>query len=451
MNDKKCKPVVAAPPPEQLKMSPPATKEKDKKAAELALANKELAFQNEEKDKRAAELIVANRELAFQSEEKDKRAAELVIANKELAFQNTEKDKRAAELAIANKELAFQNEEKGKRAAELAIANKELAFQNEEKEKRAAELAIANKELAFQNEEKDKRAAELAIENKELAFQNGEKDKRAAELVIANKELAFQNEEKEKRSAELAIADKELAFQSEEKGKRATERKELETYNDDLQRMVKEKVKEISESQMATIFALAKLAEARDEDTGNHLKRVQIFCRLLAEKLSLRPDYKGRINAEFIDTLQKASPLHDIGKVGIRDAILLKPGKLTPEEFEEMKQHTVIGAATLEEVYQNYPGNYFIKIGIEIARSHHEKWDGSGYPDGLRGNEIPLSAQIMALVDVYDALRSKRVYKKAYSKGETRATIIEGANKHFNPLLVETFLKFEKEFENAYV
>ena len=386
-----------------------------------------------------------------EADEKEKRAAELIIANKELAFQNEEKEKRAAELIIANKELAFQNEEKEKRAAELIIANKELAFQNGEKEKRAAELVVANKELAFQNEEKDKRAAELVVANKELAFQNEEKDKRAAELVAANKELAFQNEEKDKRAAELVIANKELAFQNEEKGKRATERKELETYNNNLKQMVEEKVKEISESQMATIFAFAKLAEARDEDTGDHLKRIQIFCQLIAEKLSLRNYYKDRINADFIDNLQKASPLHDIGKVGIRDVILLKPGKLTREEFKEMQQHTLIGANTLEEVYQNYPGNYFIKIGIEIARSHHEKWDGSGYPDGLCGDEIPLSAQIMALVDVYDALRSKRVYKKAYSNNRTKAIIIKGANRHFNPLLVETFLEFEQEFDKAYI
>ena len=384
------------------------------------------------------------------AEEKENLTAELIIANKALAFQNEEKKKRVAELIIANKELAFQNKEKKKRAAELIIANKELAFQNEEKKKRAAELIIANKELAFQNEEKKKRAAELINANKELAFQNEEKKKRAAELIIANKELAFQNKEKKKRAAELIIADTELAFQNKEKGKRATERKELETYNNNLKQMVKEKVKEISESQMATIFALAKLAEARDEDTGDHLKRIQIYCRLIAEKLSLRSDYKDRINAEFIDNLQKASPLHDIGKVGIRDVILLKPGKLTTEEFQEMKQHTVIGANTLEEVYQNYPGNYFVKIGIEIARSHHEKWDGSGYPDGLCGDEIPLSAQIMALVDVYDALRSKRVYKEAYSNSETKTIIIKESNRHFNPLIVETFLIFEKEFDKAY-
>jgi light-regulated signal transduction histidine kinase (bacteriophytochrome) len=149
---------------------------------------KDISFQNEEKDNHA-ELVVAYKELAFQNQEKEKRAAELVIANKELAFQNKEKGKRAAELVIANKELAFQNKEKGKRAAELVIANEELLFQNKEKEKRAAELLIANKELAFQNKEKGKRAAELVIANKELVFQNYEKEKRAAELLIANKEL----------------------------------------------------------------------------------------------------------------------------------------------------------------------------------------------------------------------------------------------------------------------
>jgi signal transduction histidine kinase len=169
----------------------------------------QAAVQNEEKDSHA-ELLIANKKLAFQNQEKEKRAAELVIANKELAFQNIEKEKRAAELVIANKELAFQNIEKEKRAAELGIANAELIYQNQEKENRAAELVIANKELAFQNLEKEKRAAELGIANDELIYQNQEKEDRAAELVIANKELAFQNIEKEKRAAELLIANKEL-------------------------------------------------------------------------------------------------------------------------------------------------------------------------------------------------------------------------------------------------
>ncbi|PKL22844.1 MAG: hypothetical protein CVV48_00150 [Spirochaetae bacterium HGW-Spirochaetae-4] len=197
--------------------------EKDMRAAELLIANTELVFQNQEKDKRAAELVLANKELLFQTGEKADRAAELVIANKELAFQNVEKDMRAAELLIANSELVFQNQEKDKRAAELVLANKELLFQTGEKADRAAELVIANKELEFQNEEKDMRAAELLIANTELVYQNEEKDKRAAELVLANKELLFQTGEKADRAAELVIANKELAFQNEEKDMRAVE------------------------------------------------------------------------------------------------------------------------------------------------------------------------------------------------------------------------------------
>ncbi|MDT8416739.1 MAG: ATP-binding protein, partial [Lutibacter sp.] len=205
-----------------------------KRADELAIANEELAFQNDEKEKRAAELAVANEELAFQNEVKEKRAAELIIANKELAFQNDEKEKRAAELVIANEELEFQNNEKEKRAQELSVANKELAFQNNEKEKRAAELVIANGELAFQNEVKEKRAAELVIANEELAFQNVEKEKRAAELVIANEELIFQTKVKEKRSAELILANEELAKQNVEAVKQGIVNRELEASNLDI-------------------------------------------------------------------------------------------------------------------------------------------------------------------------------------------------------------------------
>src|SRR5206468_623217 len=147
------------------------------------------AFQNKEKEKRAAELSIANIELAYQNEEKEKRAEELMLANQKLLFENKEKEKRAAELVIANEELAFQNEEKEKRAAELSVANKELAYQNKEKEKRAAELTMANIELAYQNEEKEKRASELIVANEQLLFDYKEKEKRAAELIIINKEL----------------------------------------------------------------------------------------------------------------------------------------------------------------------------------------------------------------------------------------------------------------------
>ncbi|WP_161568402.1 PAS domain-containing sensor histidine kinase [Flavobacterium cupreum] len=202
--------------------------EKEKRASELVIAVKELAFQNKEKEKRAAELIIANKELEFQNEQKEKRASELVIAVKELAFQNEEKEKRAAELIIANKELEFQNNQKEDRASELVIAVKELAFQNEEKEKRAAELIIANKELEFQNKQKEKRAIELVTAHKELAHQSREKEKRAAELIIANKKLALENIQKEKRKAEkeksaaaLIVTNRELAYQ-EKRGKELT-------------------------------------------------------------------------------------------------------------------------------------------------------------------------------------------------------------------------------------
>lgn len=220
----------------------------------------------------------------------------------------------------------------------------------------------------------------------------------------------------------------------------------LEEHNKHLNQLVDDKVKEISDSQMATIYALAKLAESRDDDTGEHLIRVQVFCRLMAEKLRV---YNG-ISEDFINALEKASPMHDIGKVGIRDAILLKPGKLTPEEFEEMKQHTTIGANTLREVYKKYPNNYFISIGIEVAQSHHEKWDGSGYPNGTKAEEIPLSARIMTLADVYDALRSKRVYKDAFTREKTREIILEGRGTHFDPLIVDVFLEHEQEFAKIY-
>ncbi|MFB3388299.1 ATP-binding protein [Flavobacterium sp. LAR06] len=191
-------------------------------ATDITLAKTQflqLAVQAQEKEKRASELVIANKELAFQNVEKEKRAAELVVANKELKFQNGQKEERASELIIANKELAFQNKEKEKRAAELVIANKELKFQNEQKEQRASELIIANKELAIQSKEKEKRAAELIIANKKLAAENilkqkrkVEKEKRAAELIVTNRELAYQ----EKRTKELTLANDELKKAQEE-------------------------------------------------------------------------------------------------------------------------------------------------------------------------------------------------------------------------------------------
>ena len=183
---------------------------------------------------------------------------------------------------------------------------------------------------------------------------------------------------------------------------------ELEAKNRFLVELVREQVREISDSQMATIFALAKLAESRDGETGKHIERVQLYCKLLAATLAEQPEYIGRIEESFIENMFLASPLHDIGKVAIRDHILLKQGELTSAEFEEMKTHTTLGAQTLEAVKTRYPQNEFLRLGIEIARCHHERWDGNGYPAGLKGTGIPLSARIMAVADSYDAARSRR-------------------------------------------
>ncbi len=210
------------------------------------------------------------------------------------------------------------------------------------------------------------------------------------------------------------------------------------------------KDQELSEAQIATIFSMVKLAEFRDNDTGGHIERVAASCKCLAQKLRFLPGYKEYINDDYIDNIFKASPLHDIGKVGIPDSILLKPGKLTDHEFSIMKTHTTLGYDTLLEVYKQYPHNRFLKLGINIVRYHHEKWNGTGYPIGLSGRQIPLSARIMAIVDVYDALRSKRVYKDPYSHEESIEIIRQGMGEDFDPDITSVFLENESEFKKIY-
>jgi len=225
---------------------------------------------------------------------------------------------------------------------------------------------------------------------------------------------------------------------------------ELKLYNQELNHLVELKVNEISASQMATIYALVKLSESRDKDMGLHIERIAEFCKYF--KIMLRDNhlFLSTIDDSYIENMFKASPLHDIGKVSIPDNILLKPGKLTDEEFAIIKTHTTNGAQTLLEVKERYPENKFIEIGRKIALSHHEKWDGSGYPFGLKGEEIPLEGRIMAIVDVYDALRSKRVYKAAYSHETSIAIIAVGSGLHFDPKLIDVFLKYATTFDALY-
>ena len=240
-----------------------------------------------------------------QAEEKEKRAAELGIANKELAYQNDEKEKRAAELGIANEELAYQNDEKEKRAAELGIANEELAYQNDEKEKRAAELGIANKELAYQNDEKEKRAAELEIANKELAFQNEEKEKRAVELGIANKELAFQNDEKEKRAVELSFANKELSIQAEEL---QMQQEELRQLNEELEQQT-QNLKQQQEKLQMTNQELEEQTQSLEEK-NKEVEASKNSIELKTKQLEISSKYKSEFLANMSHELR--TPLNSL-------------------------------------------------------------------------------------------------------------------------------------------
>lgn len=194
------------------------------------------------------------------------------------------------------------------------------------------------------------------------------------------------------------------------------------------------------------VFALARLAEIRDKETGDHLERIRQYSKLLAEKMSQTAKYKNIINPNYIKNLYDTSPLHDIGKVGIPDYILLKEGKLTQEEFDIMKTHTILGKTTLEEVSRN-ANRGFLKMAIEIAGSHHEKWNGSGYPLGLKGLEIPLSARLVALADVYDALRSKRSYKERMPHKKACQIIVKDSGTHFDPDVVYAFMEIENRFK----
>ncbi len=200
-----------------------------------------------------------------------------------------------------------------------------------------------------------------------------------------------------------------------------------------------QRTEEILDTQEVTFIALAKLAESRDPETGQHLERIQHYTKTLAESLkNIRP-FSAEIDDYFVSTIFKSSPLHDIGKVGIPDHVLLKPGKLTEEEFEKMKKHTIIGGDAILKSEKKLKGESFLKMGKEIAYYHHEKWDGTGYPFNLAGGKIPLSARIMALADVFDALTSKRVYKDAFDPDLAKKIILEEDGRHFDPSIVQAF------------
>jgi putative two-component system response regulator len=204
------------------------------------------------------------------------------------------------------------------------------------------------------------------------------------------------------------------------------------------------------ESRDVTIFSLARIAESRDQETGAHVDRMREYCRLIAEYLSGQPEFSDQVDAEFTHLIYLTSPLHDIGKVGIPDQILLKPGPLTEEEFEVVKQHTVTGSMSLDSAIHAHPEAKFLCMARDIARSHHERFDGSGYPDGLMGDAIPLCARIVGLADVYDALTTNRIYKPAISHEAARKIILKGMGTQFDSGIVQAFLANEDAFKEIH-
>ena len=223
---------------------------------------------------------------------------------------------------------------------------------------------------------------------------------------------------------------------------------ELKRHRDHLEQLVRVKTREVQLTQAVMIESLATLAEYRDPETGGHIKRTQNYVKALAVKLKDHPRFRDLLDEQTIELLYLSAPLHDIGKVGVRDNILLKPGRLEDAEFAEMKKHTLFGEEALHITEQKLGQSTFLRHAREIAGSHQEKWDGSGYPRGLKGEAIPVSGRLMALADVYDALISKRVYKPPFPHEKAVQIIQEGRGTHFDPDVVDAFLALEETFRN---
>jgi putative two-component system response regulator len=224
---------------------------------------------------------------------------------------------------------------------------------------------------------------------------------------------------------------------------------ELKVHRDRLEDLVAERTRELQLTQDVTIESMGAIAECRDPETGGHIKRTQSYVRILAEELKDHPRFGTFLDEATIELLYKSAPLHDVGKVGVPDHILLKPGKLTNEEFEAMKQHTVYGHDVIRHLAGRLGENSFLRLAREVAYTHQEKWDGSGYPQGLKGEEIPICGRLMAVADVYDALTSWRVYRDAMSHAEAVAIVREGHGAHFDPAVVDAFLNVQEEFRQT--
>jgi putative two-component system response regulator len=222
----------------------------------------------------------------------------------------------------------------------------------------------------------------------------------------------------------------------------------LKRQNEILELKVQERTRELSRVQEATIESLAALAEYRDPETGGHIKRTQHYMRALARALKTHPKFEDVLDETTIHYLFLSAPLHDIGKVGVRDGILLKPDSLTENEMDQMKAHPLLGKNAISVAEKKLEGASFLRYAREIAYCHHERWDGNGYPQGLSGTAIPVSARLMTLVDVYDALISRRVYKTPFTHAESVRIIEGGRGTMFDPDIVDAFLEIQEEFRS---
>lgn len=261
---------------------------------------------------------------------------------------------------------------------------------------------------------------------------------------------AMTHEENEQKGLDLGAADYiTKPFQPGLVKSRVRNHTELKRHRDHLEELVRERTEELVRTQDATINSLATLAEYRDPETGGHIKRTRNYVKALAVKLKHHPNFSGFFDDTTIEQLFKSAPLHDVGKVGVPDHILLKPGKLTDEEFEEMKKHTIYGHDTIFRVELELGGDVeksFLRFAREIAYNHHEKWNGSGYPRGLKERDIPISGRLMAIADVYDALISRRVYKAPFTHSRAVEIIREGRDRDFDPDMLDAFLEIHEGF-----
>ncbi|MDR0222031.1 MAG: response regulator [Oscillospiraceae bacterium] len=228
-----------------------------------------------------------------------------------------------------------------------------------------------------------------------------------------------------------------------------SQKEKLKNYNENLLGMVHEKTKTVMDLQNAILRTIAELVECRDYTTGGHIERTQNYLQILIDALGKSGLYKSEIKDWNIDFFLQSSQLHDVGKIGVKDSILNKPDKLTAEEFDEMKTHTTFGVEVIEKIQKSTVEEAFLEHAKIFAGTHHEKWDGTGYPKGLSGRDIPLQGRLMAIADVYDALISERPYKKAFSHEDAVKIIANGKGTHFDPMLVDVFMQNEREFKRV--